>query len=67
MGGEVNKKLFVDYQGKRVYVCCNACVKPLKTDPEKHIKKLEAKGITLDKTSQAAMTNAPAATPPQGQ
>ena len=66
MGGAVNKRFFADYQGKRVYFCCNACPAQFKKDPLKHVKKLEAEGITLEKTPQAATTNAPAAGP-QGQ
>ena len=62
MGNEVNKTLFVDYQGKRVYVCCMGCLADVKKNPAKYINKLEAQGITLDKTPQAATTNAPAAT-----
>jgi YHS domain-containing protein len=65
MGNEVNTNLFVDHQGKRVYVCCKACLKKVTATPEKYIKQLEAEGITLDKTPQAAMTNTPAATAPQ--
>ena len=63
MGGEINKALFVDYEGKRVYVCCKMCVAEMKKDPAKYIKKLEAEGITLDKTPKAATPDAPAATP----
>jgi YHS domain-containing protein len=48
MGGKVNKTLFVDYDGKRVYTCCPGCLPDLKQDPAKYIKQLEAKGITLD-------------------
>ena len=62
MGGEVNKKLFVDYDGKRVYVCCGMCVNTVKKDPTKYIKKLEAEGVTLDKTPEGVTTTAPAAT-----
>jgi YHS domain-containing protein len=62
MGGEINKKVFVDYQGKRVYFCCKGCPPDFKKDPEKYIKKMEAEGITLDKTPPAATTKAPAAT-----
>jgi len=49
-GGEINKKLFADYQGKRVYFCCAGCPPVFKKDPEKYIKKMESQGITLDKT-----------------
>jgi hypothetical protein len=44
MGGAINKKLYVDYKGKRIYVCCPGCIGELKADPEKYIKKLEAMG-----------------------
>lgn len=49
MGGRINKKLFVDYQGKRIYVCCSGCIKKLKDNPEKYIKKLEEAGVVLAK------------------
>lgn len=66
MGGGIDKQFFADYQGKRVYFCCNACPATFKKDPTKYIKKMEAEGITLDKTPQAAAMNAPAAVAPQG-
>lgn len=49
MGGEVDKTLFVDYEGKRIYVCCAGCITKLKKDAAKYVKQLEAEGITLDK------------------
>jgi YHS domain-containing protein len=39
-GKLVNRRLYVDYQGTRIYVCCNPCVKAVKRDPEKYLKKL---------------------------
>ncbi len=52
MGNKINKSLFVDYQGKRIYVCCNGCIGTVKADPAKYIKELEGKGVTLDETSK---------------
>ena len=49
MGGDVNKNLYVDADGKRIYVCCPGCISTVKKDPQKYIKELEAKGIVLDK------------------
>jgi len=46
MGGAINKKLFVDYQGKRIYVCCRACIEKVKANPEESLKKLAAAGVT---------------------
>jgi YHS domain-containing protein len=43
-GDAIDKSLFVDYQGKRIYVCCSGCIDVLKKDPEKYIKKLESMG-----------------------
>ena len=50
MGGPVNKSIFVDAEGKRIYLCCKGCIAPVKKDPKKYIAKLEAEGVTLDKT-----------------
>ena len=49
MGGEINTNLFVDVEGKRVYVCCKGCIGAIKKDPAKYVGKLEAEGFTLDK------------------
>ena len=46
-GEKINKKLFVDYEGKRIYVCCGGCIKAVKKDPAKYVKEMEAAGITL--------------------
>ena len=50
MDGKVNKSLFVDAQGKRIYVCCGGCIGKVKADPGKYIKEMEAKGIVLEET-----------------
>ena len=49
MGGAVNKSLYVDYEGKRIYVCCKGCLPEVKKDPAKYVAKLEKAGVTLDK------------------
>jgi len=51
MGGKINKKLYVDYKGKRIYVCCGGCISTVKADPEKYIKKLEKEGVTVMRVS----------------
>lgn len=48
MGGEVNKDLYVDVEGKRVYVCCPYCIGEVKKDPGKYIKALEESGQELE-------------------
>ncbi len=49
MGGAINKSIYADHDGKRVYFCCPGCGPAFKKDPEKYIKKLEDEGVTLDK------------------
>jgi len=44
MGGAINKKYYVDYKGKRIYVCCPDCIDAVKKDPKAAIKKLESLG-----------------------
>jgi len=34
----------VDYQGKRIYVCCEACIPEVKANPEKALRTLLEKG-----------------------
>lgn len=40
MGGAINKDVFVEYQGKKVYFCCPACIEEFQKDPEKYLSKL---------------------------
>lgn len=64
MGGKIDKALFCDVEGKRVYVCCAGCIKSIKKDPAKYIKILEDQGVTLDKApAPAEAVKAPAAEP----
>jgi YHS domain-containing protein len=49
----INKSLFVDYQGKRIYFCCDGCQKEFNKDPAGHVKKMEDQGIVLEKTPGA--------------
>jgi YHS domain-containing protein len=48
MGDPVNKTLYVDYEGKRIYVCCPSCIDSVKKKPEKYIKKLEDMGQSVE-------------------
>lgn len=48
MGGEIDKNVYVDHDGKRVYLCCEACVKAFQEDPDKYLDKLKAEGVELE-------------------
>ncbi len=50
LSGQIDKKVFVDYKGKRIYFCCAGCIEQFNKDPEKYLKQMEAAGITPDKT-----------------
>jgi len=45
VGGKINKELYADYQGQRVYFCCPSCIDIFKKDPEKYLKKLREQGV----------------------
>lgn len=46
MGGKINKKMYADVKGYRVYVCCAGCTTAVKADPDKYIKKIKDNGET---------------------
>jgi YHS domain-containing protein len=48
LGGPVNKNVYADYKGKRVYFCCPPCVSKFNKDPEKYMKKFEEQGVVLE-------------------
>jgi len=50
LGGNINKDVYVDYKGQRVYFCCAACIPEFQKDPEKYLEKLKAQGITPEKS-----------------
>jgi Cu(I)/Ag(I) efflux system membrane fusion protein len=42
MGGKINRDIYVDYQGKRIYFCCPGCEETFLEDPEKYLEKMKA-------------------------
>ena len=49
MGGEIDKSVYADHEGKRVYFCCASCLAEFNKIPEKYVKKLEDEGVILEK------------------
>jgi YHS domain-containing protein len=47
-GDSIDKKLFYDYKGKRIYVCCAGCKADVTKDPEKYIRKLAEMGEAVE-------------------
>ena len=52
-GGAINKSLYTDVKGYRIYVCCSGCIEKIKADPDAAIAKIKAKGETPEKTPAA--------------
>jgi YHS domain-containing protein len=48
--GNVDKNVYVDYKGQRIYFCCKGCDAEFQKDPEKYLKKMESQGVTLEKS-----------------
>ncbi len=46
-GNPINKKIYVDHKGKRVYFCCSDCTKTFKADPDKYMKQMADAGVIL--------------------
>ena len=45
MGGDINKEIYADHEGKRVYFCCAACLPQFKENPEEYLAKMEKAGV----------------------
>jgi YHS domain-containing protein len=39
MGGPIDKSVYIDYQGKRIYFCCDSCKAKFLKSPETYLKK----------------------------
>ena len=40
MGGSIDQAVFTEYQGKKVYFCCQECLDKFKAEPEQYLAKL---------------------------
>ncbi len=54
LGGDVNKQVYADYKGKRIYFCCEGCDQEFKKDPEKYLKKMQEEGVTPEPSPAGA-------------
>jgi len=53
LGNPIDKTVFVDYEGRRIYFCCAMCIDEFKKDPAKYIQKVD------EELKGAAKTTAP--------
>jgi len=56
MEGKVDKSLYADVNGYRIYVCCSGCINEVKKDPDKYIKKLHEMGVEIEKAPEKTKT-----------
>ena len=48
MGTKIDKNLYVDYEGKRIFFCCEGCPATFRAGPEKYMKKMADEGVVLE-------------------
>ena len=48
LGNKINKSVYTDYQGQRIYFCCPGCKGNFLKDPEKYFKKIQDDGVLLE-------------------
>ncbi len=49
MGGAINKSVFTDYNGMRIYFCCGGCDGTFMEDPEKYLEQMRSEGVEPEK------------------
>ena len=54
LGGNVDKNIYVDYKGQRIYFCCKGCDEEFKKNPEKYLEKMKSQGVTPEKSPAEA-------------
>ena len=54
LAGNVDKNIYADYKGQRVYFCCKGCDEEFKKAPEKYLEKMKSEGITPEKCPAGA-------------
>lgn len=59
MGGPIDKSLYVDVKGKRIYLCCAACEDAVRAEPDKYIQQIEKRGEHVEDLPAASSPPAP--------
>jgi len=49
MGGAINKEVYTDYNGMRIYFCCGGCDGTFMEDPEKYLEQMRVEGVEPEK------------------
>jgi len=48
LGNKIDKNVFIDYQGQRIYFCCPSCKETFLKEPEKYMKKIAEDKVLLE-------------------
>ena len=51
-GKEMNRRVFMDYNDKRIYFCSPECIEEFKKDPRGYIRKMEKTGVVFAKAPE---------------
>ncbi|NLI82364.1 MAG: TRASH domain-containing protein [Deltaproteobacteria bacterium] len=46
----MDRKVFAEHEGKRVYFCCSSCPEEFRKDRAKYIKEMESQGVVLERS-----------------
>ncbi len=52
-GGKINKNLYRDYKGQRVYFCCPECIPIFEKNPEAYLQRMQEQGVVPEKSPGA--------------
>ncbi len=48
MGRTINRNIYLDCEGKRIYFCCKSCKGRFLNDPARYLEKMKEKGVVLE-------------------
>jgi len=52
MGNAINKDVFTDYNGMRIYFCCGGCDGTFLEDPDKYLDQMKSEGVVPEKIDE---------------
>lgn len=53
MDNPINKEVYVDHEGMRIYFCCPGCDTAFLESPDKYLKKMQDAGIEIEKVEHS--------------
>jgi len=59
LGGAINPKLYYQYKGQKIYVCCPGCIATIKKNPELYLKKIQKEQKEIAAAKKIVQKNCP--------